>query len=278
MRNQLPPPLNDTESFDSITNAKQGARKTRLSNIKSKVNSAYTAYIANKSYLGVMVPIALGSVQKKDMEHCYNSKTEGLSSLKSTIIGSRSAEDRKLCPYCGFREPSEFDHYLPKSKFQEFSIFSKNLIWTCHQCNHKKKESFIATKRYLNSYYDVVPEEQFLFCTIDVPLEKQGISFYFEKPNSITDRQYADIISHAKNLDLLQTYEHMASQILPIWFKRWEILAGQFDQEKLKTYLFHDMEAGIVVDTDKYGKNHYKRVLKVSVKKHLSEIVENFYT
>lgn len=277
LRKQQIPPLNDTESFDSITNAKQGARKTRLDNIKSKVNSAYTVFMANSSCLGVMTPIALGKVQKKDMTHCYSSNTAGLSNLKSTIIDSRSAVDRELCPYCGVREPSEFDHYLPKSKFQEFSVFSKNLIWTCHSCNHKKKEHFIATDRYLNSYFDVIPEEQFLFCTIGVPLEEEGVSFYFEKPNTITARQYNDIVSHAKKLELLRTYEQMATQKLPTWFKKWQILAEKKDQASLTDILLQDLDAGIIVDTDKYGQNHYKRVLMVGVIEKLDEIVERFY-
>lgn len=277
MRKQNVPHVNDTQMLDAIVAAKQGTRKLRLGNIQAKINGAYTRFIANSSCLGVMTPIKLNKAQRQDMEHCYNSNTAGLTSLKTFIKGSHSTLDRELCPYCGIREPSEFDHYLPKSKFQEFSVFSKNLIWICHRCNHKKKEHFSSNNRYLNTYFDAIPEEQFLFCTIGIPFEEHGASFYLQKPNSITVRQYSDIVSHATNLKLLETYEQMASQKLPTWFKKWRILADSYDKEGLKTHLFNDMQAEIRVDTDKFGQNHYKRVLKMGIISMLDEIVEHLY-
>lgn len=278
LRRQQIPPINDKEYLEKITNSKRGKRKIRLHNIRLKINQAYIDFIANRNTLGALSPITLGKLQKKDMEHCYDTNTVELSKLKSAISMSHSPVDRELCPYCGVREPSEFDHYLPKSKFQEFSIFSKNLIWTCHRCNHLKKEHFVAADRYINTYYDFIPEEQFLFCTVGVPIEEQGVSFYFTKPGSVTTRQYNDILCHADKLKLLDTYLQRASQKLPNWLQKWEMLAEDYEKSELLRYLKLDIRAQIRVAEKKYGKNYFNRVLLLGVSDKLKEIVDHIYT
>ena len=277
MRKQSTPNINDDQILEKIISTKQGLRKVRLNNLKGKVKGAYASYIENSNNLGSMEPEKLGKIQRKDMEHCYSSSTIGLSELKTAIKASHNILDRELCPYCSVREPSEFDHYLPKGKFQEFIVFSKNLIWTCHQCNHKKRENFSESNRYLNTYYDVIPEDQFLFCRIGLPIESEGVSFYFKKPSGITLKQYKDIVSHAQKLNLLETYEHLASQKLPVWFKKWQFLAEDCNKEELKNHLTLDMNAEIRGDLGKYGKNHYKYALKISVQESMDDIIETLY-
>ena len=277
MRKQNIPNINDGKIFEKILSTKRGLRKVRLNNIKDKVKDAYDNYADSSNNLGLMEPVKLGKIQKKDMEHCYDSSTAGLTALKSAIKANHSILDREICPYCSIREPIEFDHYLPKSKFQEFSVFSKNLIWSCHQCNHKKRENFSESNRYLNIYYDVIPESQFLFCSIGSPIESEGVSFYLKKPDGITAKQYKDIVSHAKRLNLLETYEHLASQKLPIWLKKWKFLAEDCNEQELKSHLALDMRAEIRGDLAKYGKNHYKYALKICVQENLDDIVETLY-
>ena len=279
MRKQNAPLVNDAQILTEIVDGKRGTRNTRLNNIKNRVNGAYTDFTVNSVYLGVMEPIELGKTQKKDMEHCYRSKTTGLSNLKSAILDGLSAVDKELCPYCGIREPGEFDHYLPKSKFQEFSVFSKNLIWSCHKCNHRKREHFVLSDRYLNTYYDVIPDEQFLFCRIGLPLENEGISFYLEKPDSIDERQYKDIGDHVQKLKLLGTYKQRASLTLSSWFKTWQKMLVRYgDVEQLKTHITYSLEAEIDTDQEEYGLNHYKVVLKKAVLSQIDAIIKSFST
>lgn len=277
MRNQNVPPVDDNIALTEIVDGKRGARNTRLNNIKTKVSQAYVDYITNSGSLGVMSPISLGKTQKKDMEHCYDSKTAGLTNLKTSIKDNLSAVDKELCPYCNLREPGEFDHYLPKSRFQEFSVFSKNLIWSCHKCNHKKKEHFDPADRYLNTYYDAVPNEQFLFCTIGIPIDVNGISFYYQKPSTITATQYKDIVDHSKKLGLLESYKQRASQKLPTWLKTWENLYKHFaDANATKRHITTSLQAEINSEETTYGTNHYKVVLKKSILSQIDDIIDQF--
>ena len=275
MRKQNLPNIDDAVLLETIIEAKQGQRKVRLRNVKGKIG-AYTDYATNSASLENMTPIKLGKIQKKDMEHCYSSPTAGLSTLKAAIKASHSEVDKALCPYCNIREPSEFDHYLPKSKFQEFSVLSSNLIWTCHQCNHKKKEHFSKLDRFLNTYCDIIPDEQFLFCNIGLPIEEEGVSFHLEKPDTITDQQYKDITDHVKKLKLLETYEDRATQKLPNWLKKWARLSERYDsRDELKRHIINDLETEIEVDEEVYGSNHINVVLMKSVAAQLDEIIDS---
>jgi len=277
LRKQIPPKIDDPQFLETIIESKQGKRRVRLRNIREKVESAYTDYTSNSAFLGNMEPIALGKRQKRDMEHCYSPPTKALSALKTAIKDNHSEVDKALCPYCNVREPCEFDHYLPKSQFQEFAVFSRNLIWTCHQCNHKKKEHFSKSDRYLNTYYDAIPDEQFLFCHIGLPIDEEGVSFYLKKPASITDQQYKDITDHVKKLKLLETYEDRATQRLPNWFKKWEKLSKRYHSiDELRQHLAIDLETEIEVDEEAYGSNHINVVLMKSVIAQLDDILDTF--
>lgn len=277
MRKQNIPDIDDAELFETIITTKQGQRKVRLKNIKDKIKAAYSNFITNGASLDEMEPINLGKIQKRDMEHCYGVSTAGLSVVKSAIKTSHNIVDTELCPYCNLRDPSEFDHYLPKSKFQEFSVYSKNLIWCCHKCNHKKKEHFSKTDRFLNTYYDTIPEEQFLFCRIGLPIEERGISFYLKKPDGITSKQYKDIVDHVQKLNLLESYTQLASQKLPIWFKKWRILTIHSNKIDFTTNLRREIKADIDANLSVYGENHYLHALKIEIQNNITEIVECLY-
>ncbi len=273
MRKQIPPRINDEQMLEDIISAKRGKRKDRLNIIKPQIRVAYNHYIANGASLGTMIPVGLNNTYKADMEHCYDASTRSLSILKEAVKMELAVVDKELCPYCFFREPGEFDHYLPKSKFQEFSVFSKNLIWSCHQCNHKKREHFSNADRYLNTYYDAIPDEPFLMCRINMPVEENGIDFFLQKPDTITDQQYKDIEDHVRKLGLIDTYAQRASQIVPVWLNKWKNLCHYYDKDSLKRHIAIDLQAEMDAELTKYGNNYFNVVLKRAVLERVSEIV-----
>lgn len=50
--------------------------------------------------------------------------------LRDVLVGS--------CPMCGSSTVGTVEHYLPKTPFPEFSVFSWNLIPSCNSCNQKR--------------------------------------------------------------------------------------------------------------------------------------------
>ena len=65
------------------------------------------------------------------------------------------------CPYCGNGPPTTLDHILPRSKFEEFSMYAKNLIPCCPECNRIKSNTTWEDNRrcFLNPYHDDMLEE-----------------------------------------------------------------------------------------------------------------------
>jgi hypothetical protein len=72
------------------------------------------------------------------------------------------------CPFCGFGEVYEVDHYLPKADFPELNIFPKNLVPVCHPCNHIKLHGPPegADRSLLHPYFDKLPNVQWLFANL----------------------------------------------------------------------------------------------------------------
>lgn len=75
-----------------------------------------------------------GILSKVGVKRIYLDDEEFLSKYRQSMVG-------KLCPYCGEKiTVVEIDHFLPKSKYPLFSIYSQNLVPSCIECNKEKKE------------------------------------------------------------------------------------------------------------------------------------------
>ncbi len=82
------------------------------------------------------------------------------------LLAKIRAIEEQVCPYCGGMQPETLDHYLEKSVFPEFSIFSLNLIPSCARCNilagHHRDGTLGRIHPYLHDFLSNVA----LKCTI----------------------------------------------------------------------------------------------------------------
>lgn len=78
------------------------------------------------------------------------------------------------CPFCGFGEVYEVDHYLPKNAFPELNVLPKNLLPICHPCNHIKHSGLPEgpDSNLIHPYFDNLPNERWLFA--DLTIENGG--------------------------------------------------------------------------------------------------------
>jgi hypothetical protein len=103
----------------------------------------------------------------KDLLHnLYESETATALRIKKSIHDIAKLR----CPYCGKPgAPATLDHFLPRSEFQEFSLYCKNLIPSCFDCNTTKRANIwddSANRKYLNPYYDQFLDSNFVTVTI----------------------------------------------------------------------------------------------------------------
>ena len=67
-----------------------------------------------------------------------------------------------VCPMCGSAGAGQVDHYLPQADYAEFSIFSRNLVPACPNCNNGRRTAVKGAShpaRAMHPYYDQFLED-----------------------------------------------------------------------------------------------------------------------
>lgn len=114
-----------------------------------------------------------------------------------------------MCPICGMKPVTDWDHYIPRSVMPEYSIHLQNLIPTCGDCNGKKKDNWLedGKRQCFNAYYDVVPD---LSDVLDVSLTiTKGLPAISISLKSITEKTPENVrIVHStiRKLELIELY------------------------------------------------------------------------
>lgn len=114
-----------------------------------------------------------------------------------------------LCPICGMKPVTDWDHYIPRSVMPEYSIHLQNLIPTCGDCNGKKKEHWLedGKRQYFNAYYDVAPDlsdvlDVSLMITKDLP----AVSISLKSITDETPDNVRIVHSTIRKLQLIELY------------------------------------------------------------------------
>ncbi|WP_272675085.1 MULTISPECIES: HNH endonuclease [unclassified Providencia] len=77
----------------------------------------------------------------------YNSAPTKLNEL---LLERRNEHELTFCPYCGNPTiPDTLDHFIPKGKWPEFSIYPNNLVPQCKECAPIKGESYYCNENNL---------------------------------------------------------------------------------------------------------------------------------
>lgn len=118
------------------------------------IEKAYQRYMSS-SGSPQLKALGLSSEQTKCLHAAYEggAKKYGLDwipQLRDVPIGS--------CPMCGNLTVGTVEHYLPKTPFPEFSVFSWNLVPSCNSCNQKRGSKHVngVSHQLLHPIFDRV--------------------------------------------------------------------------------------------------------------------------
>lgn len=83
---------------------------------------------------------------------------DGAPSKIKEQLNKRRERRLRHCPYCGKPcKPRILDHFLPKSKWPEFSIFPNNLVNQCESCSSKKGNDYYCDEsnvvKFVHPYF-----------------------------------------------------------------------------------------------------------------------------
>ncbi|MEO7178771.1 MAG: HNH endonuclease signature motif containing protein [Allosphingosinicella sp.] len=131
-----------------------------------------------------LTPVALDAA-RPFMHDAYDQVQIGgrLKDLRARLLASTQA-----CPYCGFGEVKDLDHYLPRSTYGELAIHPRNLVPSCGPCNNAKRTVYPGMPAargpgLIHAYFQSLPDEDFLHA--DTELAGDGtltVTFRVDNP------------------------------------------------------------------------------------------------
>jgi DNA-directed RNA polymerase subunit RPC12/RpoP len=205
MRKLTPKDYDETE-FDTVVNG-----KLRIFGEITNIKNRFLTFDNSKNNLETLTQPYTKPCDCKGLENLacdlyklYDSSSQDTEKIKSAVKSISSIK----CPYCGIDTPSHLDHFLPRSKFPEFSIYAPNLIYVCSICNSKYKGDDVVNqngeRKYFNPYFDdFIVSNQFLKCKIEVD-DGMYPTFKFYIEDLSTTQPYAHTImkNHFENMKL----------------------------------------------------------------------------
>lgn len=110
-----------------------------------------------------LIPAALNTA-RPHLQAAYDQVQIGgrLATLRERLLASTDQ-----CPYCGFGEPRDLDHYLPRSVYGDLAIYPRNLVPSCSPCNNAKRTVVPGMgpaqgPGLIHAYFQALPEIDFL--------------------------------------------------------------------------------------------------------------------
>lgn len=169
---QIQPPDNFDSSFIFsliVQNMRDDDLEEKLNNVENQdyINSIwnqYDEYALSRSlcYIlpytrnDVITPI-FGNLSKHDFIKLYKNYFSKKGTEIRKIYDDILAKSER-CPYCGgVGISSQLDHYLPKTYYPQYSVYPRNLIPSCRDCNEIFKRSNYAqieNQQLIHSYFD----------------------------------------------------------------------------------------------------------------------------
>ncbi|MCI2962541.1 HNH endonuclease [Shewanella sp. N2AIL] len=199
MKKLTPIIINDQRYLEELAENVGLYRTTfpELKNQKQAVIQAYNDYEANGGNPWLIAAPAINEKLKSGLLSHYLSPPVSIDYFDRITDSSPD-----VCPMCGGFKPFSRDHILPKSDYQAWAIFSKNLVPAC-DCNQKRgvalKGDPATCERVLHPYFDGFLAERLLSCQI-IPRSNYrwfDIEVIYVVPNH---PEIASIKYHTKNI------------------------------------------------------------------------------
>lgn len=257
MRAILKPSLNPqavyTTCIDSISDSELRIRLNLITNSLMITATDYEQK-ADNSQLYTLSPntcrnsdIVLGSVTKKELKEIYNAH------MVPREKPARLYYDSLLfnaplghCPYCGYGHASTLDHYLPKTKFPQFSVLPLNLVPACKDCNTGKSSAIVTTidDQDLHPYFDHQHfiTEQWLYANV-VQTSPVSICFFVNPPDHWDDISKNRVRAHFKHFNLASRYAVESSSQLASLKGILARYTRQVGQESVRQHLIIEAES-----------------------------------
>jgi 5-methylcytosine-specific restriction endonuclease McrA len=179
------------------------------------VRGRFNAYNDSRNELSVLTQQGYSHTEREDLEHCYTVATIPLNTLLRDIRTGQPEPARFKCQYCGISSPASIDHYLPKSRFPEFSVFPLNLLPCCGECNRIKADVFLeeGERQVIHFYFDPLPTDRYLNVRIDYLDDTPIAVYHLTKTSGISEKMFRLIEAHYDRLNLFRRLQESSVEV-----------------------------------------------------------------
>lgn len=188
--------------------------RRNFSSVSARINGAYADFDA-KAVAGDLYQIPADErpptatffnvASKQDFKNLYTQQMASLGKPARAVYDRLIASAPKgKCPLCGYGQAKTLDHYLPKSKYPQFSVYPPNLVPACTDCNFGKRSSIARTKEQqsIHPYFDAdLMDDQWLFAEV-IAGSPASLRYFVEPPTQWEPSAKARVRSHFDSLKL----------------------------------------------------------------------------
>lgn len=194
------------------------------------------------------------------LEAIKNAYTEMQQGRRLGVLRERLLQQTSLCPYCGFGEVRDLDHYLPKARYYGLSIYPQNLIPCCAICNGKKGtiDKFTPNKQFHHAYFGYLPNE--IFFIADVHLQDGALvaNFRIDNTGALLPDTYERLKFQIERLELNDRYTEIINSFLcSLETSLMDAFGEAEDAEMVRDYLVRTA----VSHSKSFGQNDWRPAL-----------------
>lgn len=177
-------------SVDALLHYQACVETTRPPSKKSRLAQSVVAFVeATKRYkalgnvhqLHAYVDASLPAATDDELISLYESQMVRKGSRGRPVYDLilQSAHEGR-CPYCTIGAAVSLDHYLPKERFPILSVLSFNLVPSCGDCNHHKRDWFPtdSDEELFHPYFDRARPEKWLEARVLFLAEHPRLDYY----------------------------------------------------------------------------------------------------
>jgi len=262
MKSSVLPNIVEPDNFKTFVKYRKGDIRVNLLSVQKKIIYYYQHYNSQNKHIHKIRPNKLIGPEKVTMIGAYESYES------KAIIAYRDAlfEHISTCPYCGLNETVHLDHYLPKSQFSEYSLYTNNLIPCCYKCNSTYKKTGYeegGSRVYFHPYIDRINNHQVLRLSIRWLGGEMLLNYGINQSSGLDSGTTLVLKKHFKHLQLGKRYLKYASAYLSEMKPRFD---EDYGSSASSVNLKIALESKYRDALSEFGQNHWKTSLLYNLK------------
>ncbi|WP_148667195.1 HNH endonuclease [Bradyrhizobium amphicarpaeae] len=190
------PTFDDAAAFLALSSNSRLKSYPELQAIVPDVLDCYDTYMAAGGDPALVNNVILSDPIAGYLRDHYASPPRNVAYIRQM----RDSTEHLVCPMCGSMHSGTLDHFLPKSVFPIFALFSKNLVPAC-KCNSKRNDVYVGAtqaERVLHPYFDNCLEERLVRAQFDDVCDIPRVSVALAIPN--THPYYPAVNFHVRSI------------------------------------------------------------------------------